>query len=78
MMFCVYLVCCVMLIYNRHTGKPGPYKKPENRDPGPGTLEEPKNGNLIQSTDEEQTLVNDESNETLEWSPIAPKLVDKK
>ena len=32
-------------------------------------IEEPKNGDLIQSTDEAQTLVNDELNETLDWCP---------
>ena len=41
-------------------------------------IEEPKNGDLIQSTDEAQTLVNDELNETLDWSPTAPQLVDEK
>ena len=32
-------------------------------------IEEPENGDLIQSTDEEQTLVNDKLNETIGWSP---------
>ena len=34
-------------------------------------IKEPKNGDLIQSTDEAQTLINDELNETLDWSPTA-------
>ena len=33
-------------------------------------IEEPKNGDLIQSTDEAQTSVNDELNETLDCSPL--------
>ena len=41
-------------------------------------IEEPKNGDLIQSTDEAQTLVNDELNETLDWCPTSPQLVDEK
>ena len=41
-------------------------------------IEEPKNGDLIQSTHEVQTLVNDELNETLDWSPTTPQLVDEK
>ena len=41
-------------------------------------IEELKNEGLIQSTDEVQTLVNDELDETLEWSSTAPQLVDKK
>ena len=40
--------------------------------------EEPKNGDLIQSIDEAQTLDNDELNGTLELSPTAPQLVDEK
>ena len=40
-------------------------------------IEETKNGDLIQSTDETQTLVNDEVNETLDWNPTAPQLVDE-
>ena len=39
---------------------------------------EPENGNLNQSTDEVQTLLNDELNETLDGSPTAPQLVDEK
>ena len=38
----------------------------------------PENGNLNQSTDEVQTLLNDELNETLEGSPTAPQFVDEK
>ena len=41
-------------------------------------IKEPKNGDLIQSTDEAQTLINDELNETLDWSPTALQLVDEK
>ena len=41
-------------------------------------IEEPKNGELIQSTNEVQTLVNDELNETLDWSHPAPELVNEK
>ena len=40
-------------------------------------IEKPKNGDLIQSTDEAQTLVNDELNETLDRSPTATQLVDE-
>ena len=32
-------------------------------------IEKPRNGDLIQSTDEAQTLVNDGLNEALDWSP---------
>ena len=39
---------------------------------------EPENGNLDQSSDEVQPLLNDELNETLDGSPIAPKFVDEK
>ena len=39
---------------------------------------EPENGNLNQSTDEIQTLLNNELNETLDESPTAPQLVDEK
>lgn len=39
---------------------------------------EPENGNLDQSTDEVQPLLNDELNETLDGSPTAPKFVDEK
>ena len=38
----------------------------------------PENGNLNQSTDEVQTLLNDELNETLDGSPTAPQFVDEK
>ena len=41
-------------------------------------IEEPKNGDLIQSIHEVQTLINDELNETLDWSPTTPQLVDEK
>ena len=42
-------------------------------------IEEPQNRDLIQSTDDAQTLVmNDKLNETLEWSPTALQLVDEK
>ena len=41
-------------------------------------IEEPKNGDLIKSTVEAQTIVKDELNETLDWSPTAPQLVDEK
>ena len=42
-------------------------------------IEEPQNRDLIQSTDDAQTLVmNDKLNETLEWSPTAPQFVDEK
>ena len=41
-------------------------------------IEKPKNGGLFQSTDAAQTLLNDELNETLDWSPTAPQLVDEK
>ena len=41
-------------------------------------IEKPKNGDLIQSTDEAQTLVNDGLNETRDWSPTGPQLVDEK
>ena len=43
-----------------------------------GIFEEPKSGDLIQSTDEAQNLVNDELNEILGWSPTTPQLVDEK
>ena len=41
-------------------------------------IQEPKNEDLIQSTDEAQTLVNDELNETLDWNPTALQLADEK
>ena len=41
-------------------------------------FEEPKSGDLIQSTDEAQTLVNDELNEILGWSSTTPQLIDEK
>ena len=41
-------------------------------------IEESKNGDLIQSIDEGHTLVNDELNETLDWSPTAHQLVSEK
>ena len=41
-------------------------------------IEEPKSGDLIKSTVEAQTIVKDELNETLDWSPTVPQLVDEK
>ena len=40
--------------------------------------EETENGNLNRSTDEAQTLLNGESEETLDGSPTIPQLVDDK
>ena len=39
---------------------------------------EPNNGNLNQSTDKVQTLLNDELNETLNGNPTTPQFVDEK
>ena len=41
-------------------------------------VEETKNGNLNQSTDKVQTLLNGESNGTLDRSPTTPQVVDDK
>ena len=41
-------------------------------------IEETENGNLNQSTDEAQTLLNEELNETLDGSPTTSQLVDEK
>ena len=41
-------------------------------------IEEPEKRDLIQSTDEAQTLVNDKLNETQDWSPTTPQSVDEK
>ena len=41
-------------------------------------IEESENGNLIQSTDEVQSFINEELNQTLDGSLNTPQLVDDK
>ena len=41
-------------------------------------IEESENGNLIQSTDEVQSFINEELNQTLDGSTNTPQLVDDK